>query len=108
MKNRITAEMIRHVESLAKLQLSSEEKEQAKNNMERMLDYVDILKEIDAAEEHLDAQIRSGGNFFREDIVSNEDMQEQMMSNAPEEKDGYYKIPRVLPGNSAPVESEEL
>ena len=43
MTNTITDETIEYVGILAKLELSDEEKEQAKNDMGRMLDYIDKL-----------------------------------------------------------------
>ena len=47
MANKISDETIEYVGILAKLELSDEEKEQAKKDMETMLDYVDTLNELD-------------------------------------------------------------
>ena len=47
MANHISDETIEYVGILAKLELSGEEKEQAKKDMESMLDYVDKLNELD-------------------------------------------------------------
>ena len=46
MSNRISDETIEYVGMLAKLALSGEEKEQAKRDMGRMLDYIDKLNEL--------------------------------------------------------------
>lgn len=43
MANKISDETIEYVGILAKLELSDEEKEQAKKDMETMLDYIDTL-----------------------------------------------------------------
>ena len=80
----ITDETIDYVGILAKLELSDEEKEQAKKDMSDMLDYVSKLNELDTE------------NVFREDEVSNGDDRENMLSNAPEQKDGCYKVPRTF------------
>ena len=45
MANKISDETIEYVGILAKLELSDEEKEQAKKDMETMLDYIDTLNE---------------------------------------------------------------
>ena len=47
MANIISDETIEYVGILAKLELSEEEKEQAKADMGKMLDYIDKLNELD-------------------------------------------------------------
>ena len=48
MANKITDETIEYVGILAKLELSlMQEKEDAKTDMEKMLDYIDTLNELD-------------------------------------------------------------
>ena len=47
MANKISDETIEEVGMLAKLELSDKEKEEAKADMEKMLDYIDVLNEID-------------------------------------------------------------
>ncbi len=49
MANHISDETIDYVGILAKLALSGEEKEQAKQDMEKMLDYIDQLNELDTS-----------------------------------------------------------
>ena len=51
MANKISDETIEYVGILAKLELSDEEKEQAKKDMETMLDYIDTLNELDTEED---------------------------------------------------------
>ena len=46
MANIISDETIEYVGILAKLELSDEEKEQAKKDMANMLDYIDKLEEL--------------------------------------------------------------
>ena len=35
-------------------------------------------------------------NVFREDKVTNGDMREEILRNAPEEKDGMFAVPRTF------------
>ncbi len=49
MANCISDETIEYVGILAKLELSGEEKEKARHDMERMLDYIDKLDELDVS-----------------------------------------------------------
>lgn len=96
MANRITDEIIENVGILAKLELSESEKEQAKRDMDRMLDYIDKLGELDTEGVEPATHIFPIQNVFREDIVTNSDMGEELLANAPEEKDGMFVVPRTF------------
>ena len=64
MANHIDDATIEYVGILAKLELSGEEKEQAKKDMESMLDYVDKLNELDTSSEEC-IQRRRGNEWRR-------------------------------------------
>lgn len=74
MADRISDETIRYVEILAKLELSSEERKQAKRDMGRMLDYVDKLNELNTQGVSPMLNVFSVQNVFREDVVLNGDV----------------------------------
>ena len=92
----ITDETIEYVGILAKLELSDEEKEQAKNDMSNMLEYVGKLNELDTDGVEPMSHTFSVNNVFREDVVTNADDRENMLKNAPEQKDGAYKVPKTF------------
>ena len=95
-KNVISDETIEYVGILAKLSLSEEEKEAAKTDMANMLDYIDMLNELDTDGVEPMSHVFPVKNVFREDVVTNENQREAMLSNAPEQKDGCYKVPRTF------------
>ena len=92
----ISDETIEYVGILAKLELSDQEKEQAKSDMGRMLDYIDKLGELDTADVEPMSHVFPVQNVFREDVVSNGDDRERLLSNAPQEKDGMFMAPRTF------------
>lgn len=96
MANIISDETIEYVGILAKLELSDEEKEQAKKDMGRMLDYIDKLGELDTTGVEPMSHVFPVKNVFREDVVTNGDMREQLLGNAPEQKDGMFMVPRTF------------
>lgn len=96
MANVITDETIDYVGILAKLELSDEEKEQAKKDIGRMLDYIDKLNELDTDGVEPMSHVFTVSNVFREDIVTNRDDRDNMMQNAPGAKDGMYQVPRTV------------
>ena len=96
MANHISDETIEYVGILAKLELSGEEKEQAKKDMESMLDYVDKLNELDTDGVEPMSHVFPVNNVFREDIVTNGDDIEEILKNAPERKDGAFVVPKTV------------
>lgn len=96
MANIISDETIEYVGILAKLELSDEEKEQAKSDMGRMLDYIDKLGELDTSDVEPMSHVFPVQNVFREDVVINGNERERLLSNAPQEKDGMFVVPRTF------------
>ncbi len=96
MANIISDETIEYVGILAKLELSDEEKEQAKSDMGRMLDYIDKLGELDTTGVEPMSHVFPVQNVFREDVVTNGDTRAELLGNAPEQKDGMFMVPRTF------------
>lgn len=96
MANIISDETIEYVGILAKLELSEEEKEQAKKDMANMLDYIDTLNELDTGGVEPMSHVFPVNNVFREDVVTNEDDREEILANAPEAKDGAFVVPKTF------------
>ena len=96
MANVISDETIEYVGILAKLELSEEEKEAAKKDMGRMLDYIDKLGELDTTGVEPMSHVFPVQNVFREDVVTNGDESEQTLAHAPGEKDNMFVVPRTF------------
>ena len=96
MANKIDDETIDYVGILAKLELSPEEKEQAKKDMSDMLDYIDMLGELDTSNVEPMSHAFPVFNVFREDVVTNGDNHEAMLANAPKQKENQYQVPKTI------------
>lgn len=96
MANIISDETIEYVGILSKLELSEEEKEQAKKDMGSMLDYIDKLNELDTTWIEPMSHVFPVQNVFREDVVTNGDESEKTLKNAPGEKDNMFMVPRTF------------
>ncbi len=96
MTNQISDETIEYVGILAKLSLNDEEKEQARSDMGRMLDYIDKLSEVDTTGVEPMSHVFPVQNVLRDDVVTNGDMREDILANAPARKDGMFLVPRTF------------
>lgn len=96
MANVISDETIEYVGILAKLELSGEEKEAAKQDMEKMLDYIDTLNELDTTGIEPMSHVFPVNNVFREDVVTNGDGHETTLANAPKQKNNSFEVPKTI------------
>ena len=96
MAKQIDEETMENVCILAKRSLEGEEREKAKQEMQKMLDYVEKLQELDTSKAEPLSHIFGDKNVFREDVVTNGNAREAMLANAPKEKDGQYQVPKTI------------
>ena len=96
MANIISDETIEYVGILAKLELSDEEKEKAKSDMGKMLDYIDKLNELDTSEVEPMSHVFPVNNVFREDVVVNGNDRENILKNAPEQNEEAFIVPKTF------------
>ena len=82
MANIISNETIEYVGILAKL--------------ERMLDHIDKLRELDTEDVEPMSHLFPVNNVFREDVVTNGDTREELLNNAPGEKNCMFMVPRTF------------
>ena len=75
-------------------EMAKVEKEAA--DMQKMLDYVEKLDELDTDGVEPLSHIFGDQNVFREDVVTNGDNKEAMLANAPKAKEGQYQVPKTI------------
>ena len=67
------------------------------NDLARMVEYVNILSEVDTdGVEPMVQPVVSEGNVLREDVVMNGDARESLMGNAPRVEGEYFRVPRSI------------
>ncbi|MDR1167993.1 MAG: Asp-tRNA(Asn)/Glu-tRNA(Gln) amidotransferase subunit GatC [Heliobacteriaceae bacterium] len=91
----ITIKDVEHVAKLARLELTDEEKELYTKQLGDVLKYVDQMNEVDTSNVKPMAQVIDFVNVMRDDEVHNDVTKEALMANAPEEENGYFKVPKI-------------
>lgn len=92
----VTKDDVRYVANLARLQLTDEEAEGLVNDMNKILDYMADLEEVDTSDveplEHVtDLEYR-----FREDEAKKPLDHADALKNAPDADTDYFRVPRVI------------
>lgn len=88
--------MIDYVAALAKLQLTEEEKERAKEDLDNILAFMEIMNELDTSGMEPMSHAFKVTNVFREDVVENGDDRENILANAPAKKEGCFVVPKTV------------
>lgn len=94
----IKKEEIKHIASLARLELSEEEIEKMSDQLSDVISYIEKLKEVDVAGIEPTAQVTGLENSVCEDEVRewNKEELEAAVSQAPEREGEEFKVRRVL------------
>ena len=92
----ITKDNVLHVAGLARLELSEGEVEKYEAELNNVLKFMDKLNELDTQGIEPTAHVLEINNVFREDIVEESFGVEDILSNAPDREDDYFKVPSIL------------
>ncbi|MFQ6016080.1 MAG: Asp-tRNA(Asn)/Glu-tRNA(Gln) amidotransferase subunit GatC [Anaerolineae bacterium] len=87
---------VEHIAELAKLGLTEEEIEKFREQLSAILTYANRLQELDTEAIPPTAQITGLQNVMRPDEVSRSYSHEDILANAPQEKDGFFQVHAVL------------
>ena len=85
--------------SLAKIELNEIEKEKFKLTFEQILDFINIIDELDLENVAQMSKIMEFEYGFRKDISANELNVEEALSNAPSKNKDFFKVLKVINRN---------
>ena len=92
----ISKEQVEHVAKLARLEVREDEKSMFARQLSAILTYMDQLKEVDTEGVEPTATVLPTENVFREDAVKPSLTQERALANAPDQADGFFRVPKIL------------
>ena len=93
---------IKYIAELSRLELSDEQSAKLQQEMERIVGYIDELKELNVDGVEPTAHAAPLSNVWREDEVKESYPRSEMFANAPGIiNENLIKLPRVLPQEEA-------
>ncbi|WP_163469372.1 Asp-tRNA(Asn)/Glu-tRNA(Gln) amidotransferase subunit GatC [Fusobacterium sp. IOR10] len=92
----LTKEEVLNVAKLARLEFSPKEIEKYQKELNDILNYIDMLDEVDVSETTVLSQVNDDVNNLREDVIKDSLSVEEALSNAPESIDGSLIVPKVM------------
>ena len=98
----ITLKDVEYVANLAKLELSKEEKKRFQKELDNIIKYIDQLNELDTENVPITSHVVFLQNVLTETRLGRKDevlpslSADEALANAPEKKDGFFKVPKVI------------
>ena len=92
----ISKDDVRYVAHLSRIHLQDNEVDHLAQDLEKILDYIEKLKEPDITDVKPTSHVLPLKNVFREDTVRPSLKQEDVQKLAVSFKDGSFKVPLVI------------
>jgi len=96
MEKIITKKDVEYVAKLARIHIPEEEKGKYESQRERILEYVSQLKKLDTENVKPAAHPHELSNVWREDKAKPFGNVEDILANAPEKEETFYKVKKVI------------
>jgi aspartyl-tRNA(Asn)/glutamyl-tRNA(Gln) amidotransferase subunit C len=92
----VSTQQVRHIARLARIAMSDEEIDRLAPELNNILDWIEQLGEVDTDGVEpltavIDQQLR-----LRDDVVTDGNIREDVLANAPEAQHGFFAVPKVI------------
>ena len=92
----VSPEQVRHIAKLARIAMSDEELDKLVPELNNILGWVEQLGEVDTdGVEPLTAVIDQKLRL-RDDVVTEGNIRDEVLANAPEAQHGFFAVPKVI------------
>lgn len=92
----ISIKEVEHIASLAKLKFEPAEKQRFTVELNKIIQYVEKLNELDTHDVEPLSHTTDITNVYREDVVKPSLPVEDALKNAPSRFENYFKVPKVI------------
>jgi aspartyl-tRNA(Asn)/glutamyl-tRNA(Gln) amidotransferase subunit C len=93
---KITKEQVEHVAKLARLAITAEETERYSQQLSNILTYIEKLNELDTSKVEPTFHVLPMKNIFREDEVRPSLPREEILKNAPDRTEEFFRVPKII------------
>ncbi|BAT71762.1 aspartyl-tRNA(Asn)/glutamyl-tRNA (Gln) amidotransferase subunit C [Thermosulfidibacter takaii ABI70S6] len=94
----ISREEVLYIAKLARLEFDEKKIEEFTHQLGRVLDYINKLSELDLEGVEPTYHVLEVTSVMREDEVKEGLSQEEALANAPDAKNGFFRVPRIIGG----------
>ncbi|MBV6440206.1 MAG: Asp-tRNA(Asn)/Glu-tRNA(Gln) amidotransferase GatCAB subunit C [Haliscomenobacteraceae bacterium CHB4] len=92
----INASLISGLERLARLKLDDAEREKLTADLQRFLDMVDKLRELDTTGVEPLVYLNEEAEALRDDVIANQLPRTEALQNAPRHDGQFFRVPKMI------------
>ena len=92
----VSTEQVRHIAKLARIAMSDEEIERLAPELNNILGWVEQLAEVNTDGVEPLATVIDQKLRLRDDVVTDGNIRDEVLANAPEAQHGFFAVPKVI------------
>ncbi len=92
----ITKDLVSYVAQLSRIKLDDSETEEMQKQMSEIVDYMDVLNQLNTDEIEPLSHIFSITNVMRDDVTASSYDREEILRNAPEHTEEAFVVPKTV------------
>ena len=92
----VSNDQVRHIAKLARIAMSDDEIERLAPELNNILGWVEQLDEVNTDGVEPLATVIDQKLRLREDLVTEGDIRDEVLANAPEAQHGFFAVPKVI------------
>ena len=93
---KIDKELVDKIAHLARLEFNDEQKVKIESDLNRILDFMESLNELDTTNVEPLIYLSEETNVLRKDELKQEISHEDALKNAPKKDSDYFRVPKVI------------
>ena len=93
---KIDKKTVEYIANLSRLVLLEQEKESFKDQLDKILSYIDKLAELDTSAVQDLPEMFASKNVLRADKKKPSLSQKEVLSNAANKERGFFKVPKII------------
>lgn len=95
-KMKINDKLLDYTAALSKLEIREDEREAVAASMSEIIEYMALMNELDTENVEPMSHVLPLNNVFREDETVQSADRDELLANAPEKKDGCFKVYKTV------------
>lgn len=92
----VDAATVRKIAGLARIAISDDEADAMVPELNNILGWIEQLQEVDTSEVAPMTAVIANTLRLRDDVVTDGDIREKVLANAPQAEHGFFAVPKVI------------
>ncbi|MBE2986414.1 Asp-tRNA(Asn)/Glu-tRNA(Gln) amidotransferase subunit GatC [Campylobacter sp. RM13119] len=88
--------LLSKLEKLSSLKVSDDKRMQIKQQLSEIVNFVEVLNELDLSNDNAVVSSINGGTLLREDIAKDSHVIDDILKNAPAREGNFFVVPKII------------